>query len=154
MSLLGRCFREAVSELFHAYRYLPGEPLLLLSLGVALISEAMASSGGAGGTGAGGGALGPLPGAGAGRGRGRGRGRGGRGGVGPGPGRGKKRTAVRDRNRGVLTGFAFLQVRGSGRVSGGVFLILSSKQKVTPRCGWGWFRRPHGEGEQGVGGST
>ncbi len=40
MHLLERRFANAASEYFHALRFLPTEPLLLLSLGVALISEA------------------------------------------------------------------------------------------------------------------
>ncbi|EFJ49086.1 hypothetical protein VOLCADRAFT_90359 [Volvox carteri f. nagariensis] len=99
--LLARQFREAASEYFHAYRFVPEEPLLLLCLGVTLLSEAMASAAAmapgaarGGGGGGGGAASQQLP---AHR-----HGRSGGGGGGSG--------ALRDRNRGVLAGFAFLQM--------------------------------------------
>lgn len=40
MSLRGH-YAEALSEYFHAYRFLPKEPLVLLSIGVGYLSAAM-----------------------------------------------------------------------------------------------------------------
>ncbi|KAG2491648.1 hypothetical protein HYH03_010018 [Edaphochlamys debaryana] len=99
--LLSRHFDAAASEYFHAFRFAPGEPLLLLCLGVALLSAAMAQTI-AGGHGAGGGAA-PGPSATAWSGAPPNRAMAGAGAAGRAAG------GVRDRNRGILEAFAFLQ---------------------------------------------
>ncbi|GIM11145.1 hypothetical protein Vretimale_14678, partial [Volvox reticuliferus] len=98
--LLARQFRDAASEYFHAYRFVPDEPVVLLCLAVALLSEGMASAA----------AVAPFGGATGGAVSGGGK----TAGSAPQPllpqrhGR-SSGPALRDRNRGVLAGFAFLQ---------------------------------------------
>ncbi|GLI63795.1 hypothetical protein VaNZ11_006880, partial [Volvox africanus] len=106
--LLARQFRDAASEYFHAFRFVPNEPVVLLSLAVALLSEGMASAAAVAPGGGGGATGGAVNGSGA--------------TAGGAPQQllpqrhgGSGGPALRDRNRGVLAGFAFLQAYQKAR---------------------------------------